>query len=146
MFFAPIIFAVGFWPIRVCHHVVVPKRNQQNDWRLQTTFSTSVVVLVPAPAITAKFRFGHQYHLTCEARDLTSDIGAHSTLHRTKSRIGFWPRYGALKGVRTKRQDIVGQMTVPKLINRGGSVRLNRLARLLSGASAGFMPLREAVG
>ncbi len=29
---------------------------------------------------------------------------------------------------------------------RGGSVCLNRLARLLSGASAGFMPLREAVG
>ena len=29
---------------------------------------------------------------------------------------------------------------------RGGSVYLNRLARLLSGASAGFMPLREAVG
>jgi putative addiction module killer protein len=31
-------------------------------------------------------------------------------------------------------------------IVRGGSVCLNRLARLLSGASAGFMPLREAVG
>ena len=31
-------------------------------------------------------------------------------------------------------------------IMRGGSVCLNRLARLLSGASAGFMPLREAVG
>ena len=30
--------------------------------------------------------------------------------------------------------------------DRGGSVCLNRLARLLSGASAGFMPLREAVG
>ena len=30
--------------------------------------------------------------------------------------------------------------------NRGGSVCLNRLARLLSGTSAGFMPLREAVG
>jgi transposase len=29
---------------------------------------------------------------------------------------------------------------------RGGSVRLNSPARLLSGASAGFMPLREAVG
>ena len=29
---------------------------------------------------------------------------------------------------------------------RGGSVCLNRLARLLSGTSAGFMPLREAVG
>jgi len=29
---------------------------------------------------------------------------------------------------------------------RGGSVCLNRPARLLSGASAGFMPLREAVG
>ena len=30
--------------------------------------------------------------------------------------------------------------------DRGGSVCLNRLARLLSGGSAGFMPLREAVG
>ena len=30
--------------------------------------------------------------------------------------------------------------------NRGGSVYLNRPARLLSGASAGFMPLREAAG
>jgi hypothetical protein len=29
---------------------------------------------------------------------------------------------------------------------RGGSVYLHRPARLLSGASAGFMPLREAVG
>jgi hypothetical protein len=29
---------------------------------------------------------------------------------------------------------------------RGGSVYLNRPARLLSGAAAGFMPLREAVG
>jgi hypothetical protein len=30
--------------------------------------------------------------------------------------------------------------------NRGGSVHLNSPALLLSGASAGFMPLREAVG
>jgi SRSO17 transposase len=30
--------------------------------------------------------------------------------------------------------------------DRGGSVYLNSPARLLSGASAGFMPLREAVG
>ena len=29
---------------------------------------------------------------------------------------------------------------------RGGSVDLHSPARLLSGASAGFMPLREAVG
>ena len=33
-----------------------------------------------------------------------------------------------------------------EIMGRGGSVCLNRLARLLSGASAGFMPLREAVG
>jgi len=30
--------------------------------------------------------------------------------------------------------------------HRGGSVCLNRPARFLSGAAAGFMPLREAVG
>ena len=33
-----------------------------------------------------------------------------------------------------------------KSVLRGGSVCLNRLAQLLSGASAGFTPLREAVG
>ena len=31
-------------------------------------------------------------------------------------------------------------------VERGGSVCLHSLARLLSGAPAGFMPLREAVG
>jgi len=31
-------------------------------------------------------------------------------------------------------------------VNRGGSVCLNSPSRLLSGGSAGFMPLREAVG
>ena len=31
-------------------------------------------------------------------------------------------------------------------VDRGGSVHLNSSARLLSGASAGFMPLREAAG
>jgi hypothetical protein len=33
-----------------------------------------------------------------------------------------------------------------RLDDRGGSVHLNSPARLLSGMSAGFMPLREAVG
>ncbi len=32
------------------------------------------------------------------------------------------------------------------LKQRGGSVHLNSSTRLLSGASAGFMPLREAAG
>jgi transposase-like protein len=31
-------------------------------------------------------------------------------------------------------------------VDRGGSVCLNRLAALISGSSAGFMPLREAAG
>ena len=39
-----------------------------------------------------------------------------------------------------------GVMGDTAAVLRGGSVCLNRLARLLSGASAGFMPLREAVG
>ena len=36
--------------------------------------------------------------------------------------------------------------TIAKAPCRGGLVHLHSLARLLSGAAAGFMPLREAVG
>ena len=48
------------------------------------------------------------------------------------------------------KEDIIALETsywdAMKAKNRGGSVCLHSPARLLSGAAAGFMPLREAVG
>jgi len=60
-----------------------------------------------------------------------------------------------LEAMRLMRQTIENQLRSPREYNargattrtdRGGSVHLNSSARLLSGASAGFMPLREATG
>ena len=50
----------------------------------------------------------------------------------------------AADGVKVGRLHVSTLMK--KMAIRGGSVCLNSPARLLSGASAGFMPLREAVG
>jgi integrase/recombinase XerD len=55
-------------------------------------------------------------------------------------------KYRAALGVAYGAGLRVSEVAHLKVDDRGGSVDLHSPARLLSGASAGFMPLREAVG
>ena len=51
-----------------------------------------------------------------------------------------------LIGIPSDRDHLARLYTLEPADIRGGSVHLHSPARLLSGAAAGFMPLREAVG
>jgi len=139
-------------------------------WRLSITLETDFCIEALEEALA---RFGAPDIFNTDQGSQFTSIAFTSVLHREKIAIsmdgrGAWRdnvfverlwrsvkyeevylrAYGSVSEARASlgRYLTFYNSRRPHSSLRGGSVHLNRPARLLSGAAAGFMPLREAVG
>lgn len=121
----------------------------QSELRMESTRRARPIEVMSGP--TGRRRWPD----ALKARVVAETLQPGSRVRDVASRYGLLPHHlSAWRSMARKGTLVLAEADMPAFVpvtlqdnaDRGGSVHLNSPARLLSGAAAGFMPLREAAG